>query len=184
MNKQPVIWDPLIRIFHWSLATAFLLNYWVLEEGEDQHEWVGYYLLAALLVRILWGFIGPDNARFRSFLPTPSKVRHHVREMLAGREPVHEGHNPLGGAMIISLILMIALTGISGWMMTTDALWGEEWIEEVHETCANLSMLLVAIHIPIVVWFSKYGARNLIHQMITGRKSDNIKAITSSHRSE
>ncbi|SIS84993.1 cytochrome b/b6 domain-containing protein [Neptunomonas antarctica] len=175
MNKQPVIWDPLIRIFHWSLSTAFLLNYWVLEEGDDLHEWVGYYVLAALALRLVWGFIGPDNARFRSFFPTPSKVRHHISAMLAGKEPLYEGHNPLGGAMIICLIVMMALTGISGWMMTTDALWGEEWVEEVHEIFANVSMLLVAVHIPVVVWFSKFGERNLIRQMITGRKADNIK---------
>ena len=48
----------LIRLFHWSLAIAFLMNFAVLEQGEKARRWMGYYILSALVVRFIWGTWG------------------------------------------------------------------------------------------------------------------------------
>ena len=75
------VWDRFVRLFHWSVAGAFLLDFWVLEEGDPPHEWVGYFLGVLLVMRIVWGFIGPANARFINFLPTPRRVKHHINDL-------------------------------------------------------------------------------------------------------
>lgn len=175
MNAQPSykirVWDPLIRIFHWSLAAGFLLNYAILEEGENLHEWVGYYTLALIAIRIIWGFIGPKNARFSDFWPTPARVKDHLREHLRGSPPSPDRHNPVGGLMILALLAGMLATGITGWLSTTDLFWGEELIEELHEGAASLVMGLVSLHVTAIVWFSLKGPHNLARIMWTGYRS-------------
>lgn len=175
MRVQPSdrirVWDPCIRIFHWSLAASFLLNYVVLEEGENLHEWVGYYALALIAIRIVWGFIGPQNARFSDFWPTPARVKAHMREYLQGKSPSPDRHNPVGGLMILALLASMLATGVTGWLSTTDIFWGEESIEELHEGAANLVTGLVCLHITAIVWFSHKGPHNLARIMWTGYRT-------------
>ncbi len=172
MQTQPGIWDPLIRLFHWSVAVGFLLNFTLFEEGESLHEWIGYYILAALLVRFCWGFIGPENARFRDFFPRKTTLKAHVDELARGEITEHNGHTPLGGLMIIALMSSLLLVGFTGWLTTTDMFWGESWLEEIHEFFANATLFLVCIHVAAVVFFSVLGPNNLIRQMWTGRRSE------------
>ncbi|MFN3279918.1 MAG: hypothetical protein ACK41Y_16235 [Paracoccus hibiscisoli] len=65
------VWDPIVRIFHWTVALGVLANLTVLRNLETQHIYVGYVIVAALLVRLVWGFITRGHARFASFVPTP-----------------------------------------------------------------------------------------------------------------
>lgn len=165
--KTQTIWDPIIRIFHWTVALAFLLNYFVLEEGEEPHELAGYYILFALAVRIIWGFVGSQNARFRSFFPTIEGVKKHLSSLLRGEIPAENGHNPVGALMIFALLFGLFATGLSGWLLESTG--HEHWLKEVHETAANTTMLLVVIHVAAVVFFTYKGPRNLVRQMVTGR---------------
>lgn len=72
--------------------------------------------------------------------------------------------------MILALMTGVVLTGISGWMQGLDAFWGEDWVEELHELCANLTLLLVFVHVCAVLLFSWLGPVNLVRTMITGRR--------------
>lgn len=170
MKVQAMIWDPLIRFFHWTVAAVFLLNFLFFEEGETFHRWAGYYILAALAIRLLWGFIGTDNARFKNFLPRPSGIKRHLLLLKSKQFEVSEGHNPIGGLMVFALLFFLLSTALSGWMMELDAFWGESWLEEIHELMANTTMTLVVIHVSAVVLLSKFGPVNLIKQMITGQR--------------
>lgn len=167
MTKD-IIWDPIVRLFHWSVALLFLLNYFILEEGSDWHEWAGYYILGALVVRIVWGFMGSPNARFISFFPSYKKVKHHITLMRSGIIPEDNGHNPVGALMIFALLFCLLITGLSGWSLD-GWFWGEDWAENIHEIFANTTFTLVVIHIFAVVFFSIKGPRNLIVQMVTGK---------------
>lgn len=164
------VWDPLVRIFHWTLALACVLNLWLVEDGSDLHEWLGYYAAGAVVVRIVWGFIGTRYARFSSFFPTPSRLKEHLGAMLQNK--AHSiGHNPLGGLMILGLMALVLLLGLTGWMMSLDLFWGEDWVEELHEGLAEILMVLVLIHVSVVSLYSRFGKDNLIKAMWTGRKS-------------
>ena len=68
------VWDLFVRVFHWSTALLFLSNYWITEPGSQIHRYIGYTLIALVLARILWGFVGSTYARFRSFVPTPTTL--------------------------------------------------------------------------------------------------------------
>jgi cytochrome b len=60
-------WDRLVRITHWSVAVAVLLNGLVTTEGGQVHVWIGHAAFALLALRLIWGFVGTAEARFASF---------------------------------------------------------------------------------------------------------------------
>lgn len=164
------VWDPLVRIFHWSLAAGFLVAWLSAEEWEALHLWAGYAAAGLVAFRLLWGLVGPRSARFGQFVKAPAGVRAYLGAMLRGRERRHLGHNPAGGAMIVALLGGLAGLCLTGWLYTTDAFWGVEWVEAAHETLANLLLALVGLHLAGVLWASLRHRENLARAMVTGRK--------------
>lgn len=166
---QVRVWDPLVRLLHWTLAAGFLGAY-TLEDPRALHQTLGTVALAAMLVRVVWGLVGPGHARFADFVPRPRTFFAYVRAVRDGRERRYIGHNPAGGAMVVALLASVATLGVTGWMMSLDAFWGADWLEEVHETVANVALGLVVLHLAGVAWESRRHGENLVAAMVTGRK--------------
>jgi cytochrome b len=164
------VWDPFVRLFHWSLAALFLVAYATGDEVEQVHIAAGYAIAELLALRIVWGFVGPRHARFRDFVRSPRAALAYLRDAALLRAPRYLGHNPAGGAMVMALIVMLIGTCITGYIMTTEAYWGSEALEEVHETLANLTVGLVVVHVLGVLVASFEHRENLVKAMITGRK--------------
>jgi cytochrome b len=166
------VWDAFVRIAHWSLV-ATIVAAWLTQEGSGRvHEWVGYAALVIVAARVGWGFVGPPSARFRSFVrPLPETFRY-ARAALRAREPRHLGHNPLGGWMIVALLLMITATGVTGWLYTTTMFWGDARMEAIHEACADALLLLAALHVAGVLVACIRHRENLVKAMFSGRKRD------------
>ncbi len=168
---QPVkVWDPLVRVLHWTMALGVIANLSVLRENEDLHNIVGYVVLGALSVRIVWGFIGSRHARFADFVPRPTTLAAYLKAMLARREPRYIGHNPAGSVMIIALLILLATLGITGWMMSLDRFWGVAWVESLHETAADIVMVAAILHVVAAIVESVRHRENLPWSMITGKK--------------
>lgn len=165
------LWDPLVRLFHISLAGVFVANYFFNEAGDDWHVWLGYYAVAWLVVRVVWGFIGPRSARWSDFWPTPARLRAHVSSLLR-RQPEHRlGHSPLGALVMVLMMVMIFGIGLTGWLMTeVDALWGADWPQQIHETLADGLAWVVCLHIAAALFESYQVKDNLPLSMITGRR--------------
>lgn len=163
------VWDPVVRIFHWCTAGAFISNYWFTHDG-DIHEWLGYGVACLLFIRIVWGFVGTQHARFSDFLPTPSGLKHYVKQLTQGKHTSTTGHNPMGGLMIVTLMLLLAGTVLTGWFMTLDMFWAVPWPEEVHNLLADITQGLVFVHIVVVLTMDIFFKEGLIHAMITGNK--------------
>lgn len=163
------VWDPLVRIFHWSLVLCFTVAWISADEWQDLHEWAGYTVAALVLLRIVWGLTGPRYARFSQFVRSPSEVVKYLRAMRSGRETRYIGHNPAGGMMVLALLLSLSLLTLSGWL-GTDLLWGEAWIEDVHEVMGNLLLGLIALHLAGVILASLRHRESLVKAMLTGRK--------------
>ena len=109
-------WDPLVKLTHWSIALAVLANAVLTEEGSASHVWVGYALAAILALRLLWGLVGPAEARFSAFPPSPRRAIAHMGDVLAGRRRTHPSHNPLGALMVYAIwgtLLVIIATGVA-----------------------------------------------------------------------
>ncbi len=164
------VWDPFVRVFHWSQA-ALIAVAWLTEDGpKTLHQTAGYIIAGMLALRVVWGFVGPRHARFSDFVRGPSTVLGYLRAMVAGREPRYLGHNPAGGAMVVALLLTVAGTAMTGWLQTTDAFWGSSVMEEIHETLASLILVLVAAHLAGVTLASMRHDENLARSMVDGRK--------------
>lgn len=163
------VWDRVVRVLHWSLA-ASVLAAWATHEAGVVHEWIGYAALAFAALRVVWGFVGPGHARFASFVRGPSETLDYAARLLARREPRYVGHNPLGGWMIVALLLATIAASASGWVYTLDAFWGDETFEEIHEAFGNAILALVALHVAGVVFTSRRHRENLVAAMLHGRK--------------
>ena len=164
------VWDPLVRLVHWSIALCVLLNGALLEDESLAHEVVGYVALGLVGLRILWGVIGPWPARFAAFPPSPRRALAHLRELFRPGRPIHLSHNPLGALMTYNLWLSITAMGVTGYMMTTVAFFGVDWVEELHEAVFAWLVLSVALHVVGVAFESWQSGVNLVRSMVVGRK--------------
>lgn len=185
------VWDPLVRIFHWSLVAAFFTAYVTEDDFLTLHTYAGYAVMGLILTRFIWGFIGPRYARFNNFVTRPSVAWDYLKDTLALRAKRYLGHNPAGGAMIVLLLVSLLITTLSGlaaygavesagplgsWLGHAGESW-EDVLKEVHEFFANFTVLLVAIHVIGVLVESLVHRENLVRAMYTGNKpADNSSA--------
>jgi cytochrome b len=164
------VWDAFVRLFHWALVASFCVAWTFTEHIGLVHKAAGYIALALVAMRVVWGFIGSRHARFAEFVPSPRQLREYLRAWVRGQEPRHAGHNPLGALMILFLLVAVVTIGVSGWMLTLDAFWGNGIVEGVHEMAVDLTLLAVGIHVLANIFASMRHRENLILSMVTGRK--------------
>lgn len=170
-SRTIVVWDVFVRIFHWSIVTGFLLNYFVIEDSNVWHDAIGYYILLMILLRFLWGFVGSHHAKFKNFIPDVRSLLAYLTDLLHFRERDYPGHNPAGAVMICVMISLMLTICISGWMMGLDQFWGEEWVEDLHYYSSSALLYLMFVHVAGVVYASFRHKQNLILSMVNGRKS-------------
>lgn len=179
------VWDPFVRLFHWSLVSAVALALttslllpptWV-----KLHIVSGTTALVLVAARIVWGFFGPASARFTSFVHHPRVVLRHVADLKADRAPHHVGHNPVGGFMIALLLAAVVALGLTGTVALGGALKSGplafmtsfaigQAFRQVHGLIANGLIVLILGHVAGVVLESLRTRENLVRTMIDGRK--------------
>lgn len=164
------VWDPLVRIFHWSLVGLFTFAFLTGDEWQKPHETAGYVIAGLIGFRVIWGFVGSRHARFASFIYRPSTVAGFLTDTARMKARRYLGHNPAGGLMVIALLLVLAAISLSGFMMTTNAYWGVEWVEELHEASAFAALGLIGLHVGGVIVAGFEHGENLVRAMVTGRK--------------
>ncbi len=171
MSPVVTVWSRFVRLFHWSLVTTVTLAWITSEVGRGLHEPIGWVMVALLVLRLAWGLAGRDRAaRFVSFVRGPRAVLAYARDVLGRRAPRFLGHNPLGGWMVIALMLTLVAVALTGWLMTTDAFFGSEFMEEAHEVLAVTVPALVAAHVAGVFYTGRHQRENLVRAMLSGRK--------------
>ena len=164
------VWDRFVRIFHWSLVVCVLLNFSVLGDGDAPHQVLGYLATGLVVARIAWGFIGTAPARFTSFWPTPGRLARHLRALLRREPERHDGHNPLGALMMLTLMALVLALGVTGYAQTTDAYWGEAWLQTLHETLADGLIALAGLHAAAALIMGRLERTRLVRAMFTGIK--------------
>jgi cytochrome b len=160
------VWDPFIRIFHWSLALAYLGAWASAEAWPQLHEQLGYFIVVLIGLRLVWGVLGTRHARFSDFVRDPRNTLTYLRSLRTGQPQHYLGHNPAGGWMVIALLASLTGAAASGILMRGGA---EAW-EDLHEVLAGLSLLLIAIHVAGVFVASTIHRENLVKAMLTGNK--------------
>lgn len=190
------VWDPLVRLFHWSLVAAYAVAWLSAEDLTAVHEAAGYVVAGLVAFRLVWGLVGGRYARFAGFVKGYRDTLAYLRDMARGTERRYLGHNPAGAAMILALIVTLSGTAFTGWLMenptrlamlpelpqiAAPAWAGENGesrqgaeikgpLKDIHEILANLTLLLVALHVGGVVLASVRHRENLARAMITGDK--------------
>ena len=179
------VWDILVRLFHWSLVLGFIIAYLTEDDYLTPHVYAGYFIIVLLAIRLIWGLIGTQYARFSDFIYSPSTIKQFIKDTLQFKAKRYIGHNPAGGAMVILMMLSLIVTTITGMAVyaaedqsgpLVDLLgqvshFWEEAFEEVHELFSNFTLLLILIHVSGVVFESLMHRENLVKSMITGVKS-------------
>lgn len=200
-----VVWDPVVRYGHWLLVAAFAVAYLSAEEeagGPDLlHVWGGYAVGGLVVLRVVWGFVGPRRARFSDFVCDPVTALRYLVALMRGHARRYLGHSPAGGAMVILLLIGLGATVATGLMaygdrgkgplatgdrVITGALAdddarhqrssearrgeGESALGELHAMLANITLVLVVLHVLGVGVASLVHRENLTLAMIDGRK--------------
>ncbi len=166
-HRRVRVWDPFVRVSHWSLLVASIVVWGSAEEQAWLHEQTGYFILALIGLRVLWGLIGSRHARFSDFLYGPEQTLAYMKRLGAGRPQSYLGHNPAGGWMVVALLCAMLAAGASGVLMGTG---DPEFWEDLHEGFANLTLFLVVVHVGGVLLSSMLHEENLIRAMWTGVK--------------
>ena len=112
--KHVKVWDLFVRIFHWSLVAGVITQLATAEDLKSVHATVGYIIVALLISRIVWGFVGSRHARFTDFIYPPADIFAYLKGLIKGRPKHYTGHNPAGGAMVCALLLLLSLTTLAG----------------------------------------------------------------------
>ncbi|MFV0385501.1 cytochrome b/b6 domain-containing protein [Paracoccus sp. (in: a-proteobacteria)] len=179
------VWDPALRLFHWTLAALVIANWLLGQFGPNVmtlHFWLGYAIIALLAFRIVWGFVGPAPARFASFVKGPGPILGYLRHMFS-RQPSHwPGHNPLGALSVIAMLAVLILQVATGLISDpedfinvgpmADQVSHATAVKAVgwHHLGAALILLLVLMHVAIILFYRLWKNEDLVRPMITGWK--------------
>lgn len=185
------LWDPALRLFHWSLVICVGAAWYLGEFGPNimtLHFYVGYVILALLAFRIVWGLVGPAPARFSHFIYGPKTTARYVAK-IGKREPSYwPGHNPVGALSVFAILLVLIIQAGSGLFADPDdfinvgpladmvSSQANRRASQIHEIASKLILLLVVTHLFAIIFYKRYKREDLIKPMITGwkwvRKSD------------
>lgn len=162
-------WDVIIRGIHWIVAGLFLANYFYTEAGYEAHIRVGWTIFGLVLFRLAWGFTfakGPN--RIVNFVPTPTGIKEHAKELSTRQAHDQIGHNAFGSCAIFLMWFGLLSAAFTGWLQDTD--WGfDNDVYEWHEFIVEALWILILVHVCAVILTSFWLRRNLIKQMIFGR---------------
>ncbi|TAG04179.1 MAG: cytochrome B [Betaproteobacteria bacterium] len=179
------VWDVFVRVFHWSLVLLFCFSVISAKVGGNWitwHMYSGYAILSLVIFRLMWGFVGGEYARFSSFIAGPVRAARFAVGLLKRGSQHSVGHNPVGGWMVIVLLLLltlqaglglfgndeIATTGPLARYVSDDAsIKAMSW----HRRIGDALLILVAIHILAVLFHVFVKKEGLIRAMLSGKKS-------------
>lgn len=180
-NTRVRVWDLPLRLFHWALVACIIGSYVTANVGGlwmDYHFQFGYAILTLLVFRLIWGFVGPEHARFSSFLRGPAAIMAYVRAR--GRMPA-AGHNPLGAVSVIVMLVLLVIQVGTG-LFATDGILSEgplaryvssstaDTLTAIHQTNRVLLLIIIALHLLAIAWYGVVRRQPLLRAMITGNK--------------
>lgn len=175
------VWDPFIRLFHWSLASAFVVSWLTGEEYYDLHLQAGYAVLGLVCLRLVWGLFGTRHARFSDFVYSPRVTGAYLLSLLRGKAERYIGHNPAGGAMIVLMLAALITVSVSGIALDGAENWSGPMaemqlfrytglIKRIHSLSTDILLLAICLHLPGVALSSMLHRENLFKSMLTGKK--------------
>lgn len=160
-----------LRLYHTALAILAILAY-VSGEAGAIHRWLGYGVAGIIAFRLCWGIVGPRQIGISRLFPN-------IAELIRVR---WLGHPAISKALLTGIVVSLLTVTVSGIMMDRpatsarqlltspahadedrdrhgDARRGhgkeDEFLEELHETAANLLLLCVGLHVAYLFAFKR-----------------------------
>jgi len=183
MNKI-LVWDLPLRLFHWLLLLLVVTSFVSAKIGGNAmqiHMLSGYAILALLLFRILWGFLGGTHARFASFVRSPQAVIAYLLALKRNKAEQHLGHNPAGAWSVIFMLVALLAQAATG-LFANDDISTEgplaklvskalsDRITGVHHLNVKILLALIGLHLSAVAFYFFHKRENLVKPMFTGFK--------------
>lgn len=183
MSNSIRLWDLPTRLFHWSLAVCVIGLIVTGQVGGDAMTWhfrLGYAVLALVLFRIAWGFVGGRWSRFSAFVPTPARLWHYLRGHALPELSI--GHNPLGALSVLAMLLFLLLQVTTGLVSDDEIATAGPLTHLVpsalvsqatsyHKHVGKLILFaLVLLHLAAIAYYLLRRRDNLIRPMLTGDK--------------
>lgn len=172
--KRILIYDLPLRLFHWIFAGFFLMAFVIAKSIDSDDSFFSYHMLLglslgfALVLRIIWGFIGTEHSRFSSFVLKPQQLFQYTRGVLKGSEKKWAGHNPASSWITILMFLTVIGLVSTGVLMTTGQ---KEEFEDIHEIFGNALMIFALAHVLGVIVHMIQNKDFIVGSMLDGRKS-------------
>jgi cytochrome b len=164
------VWDWPLRAFHWALAFFVVLAWFTPGKFDGLHRFAGYAVIVLIAFRIGWGLFGTRYSRFRGLGRRLRAAPAYLINLHRGKTGRYRGLNPAGTAMLITMLLLLTVSTITGWMSTTVRFFGVPWVEDTHDYVSDAIIVLVIIHVLGVLAMSVLQKENLVRGMITGWK--------------
>ena len=189
VNDRLLVWDLPLRLFHWGLVAAVVTNVVTANIGRmDLHERSGLTVLALVVFRLVWGFVGGHHARFTNFVRAPRTVLAWLRTRSDPATPRQAGHSPLAALSVLALLGVTGFMAMTG-MFSTDGILFDgplahlapaqsETATKIHHRAKLALIALVLLHIGAILVY-KFGKKvSLTRAMITGHASEPVGRIT------
>jgi cytochrome b len=184
VEERRMVWDLPLRVFHWLLVTGLVTSWATAEAGFEWmeiHLRLGYFTIGLLVFRLIWGVIGPRHARFSSFIVGPRESWRYARALFAHRPLYAVGHNPLGGLMVLMMLLLVAMQVATGLFASDDiAFYGPynpavsgataSFLTRIHHANFNWILAAATLHVLAIGFYFFVKRLNLVAPMLTGMK--------------
>ena len=181
-RERRLVWDLPLRIFHWLLVLSIVGSYTTAKLGFDWMQWhfyLGYFTIGLVVFRLLWGFFGPRHARFTSFVHKPSAVFLYLKGMFSRTSARTIGHNPVGGLMVLLMLVLVGIQATTGLFTTDDVVWSGPYypsvsgstastLSTIHSLNFNIILGAVGLHITAILFYGLYKRQNLVVPMLHG----------------
>lgn len=188
-HSRPIrVWDLPTRLFHWILAILVAaLVFTGLTGRLDLHMLMGQAVLALVLFRVVWGFIGNRYARFSDFLTAPGAVLRYLASLFRPTGERHYGHNPLGGYAVLLMLALVVLQAATGLFTSDDIVVDgplystvpgsvSAQLGTIHRTAFVVLLVVIGLHVTASLFYLLVKKDDLVTPMVTGRKTGPAEA--------
>jgi cytochrome b len=147
----------------------------------ELHFLSGYSIIALLLFRLVWGFVGSETSRFSHFLKSPFAALRHLAQLHRREPDTGIGHNAAGGWMVLVMLMLLAVQVATGLFANDDgdtegplfryvSKDRSDWLSHIHAVNFTLIQIAVLAHIAAIAAYAVLKRHDLVRPMITGRK--------------
>lgn len=150
MNSN-LVYDLLTRLFHVLFSLSFICAFFLAITLVDDPEIFPYHMLLGLilgflvLLRMIWGLIGSQYARFRSFPLHPKCLFQYGKDLMFQKTRRYAGHNPASSWAAVLMLLLGTGMVLSGLILVQS--FAGSFIEDLHVLLAYAFLLTIIVHL-------------------------------------